>query len=384
MKNSNMKKTALYCATTSLLALSAILISCKKDKKGEEEIKVTWVSLNQSSISLTVGEEFRMRATIEPYNAKNRNVIWSSSDTTIATVRNAGGEVRNEVYVSCVTAMAGSAIITATTEDGGISARCTVHVQQTPIGVILDRKTDTLPVGAIFTLTATVLPDSAITKKVIWTSTNPSVASVDKQGLVNTLAQGTTYIVAKTESGNKSDSCFLQIFEGLGEISFATDSVWIVSNSTITQIWSDVVQATGCEKTTFNGGEGLGPSKPFLADCRLSDRKGNLFSWLMVDQNKEELCPSPWRVPDTSDFRALHIILGGRADIPEHTRDFDTTVVNKYLSIWGGDWIYYWGLPEADSYCGYLLYLYKKDYFVVPMLNNIHKYDGAWLRCVRD
>lgn len=80
---------------------------------------VTGVALNKSSMTLTVGSSERLTATVSPSTATNKKVTWASKNTAVATV-DAGGNV---------TALsAGTAVITATTEDGGKTASCTVTV----------------------------------------------------------------------------------------------------------------------------------------------------------------------------------------------------------------------------------------------------------------
>lgn len=81
-------------------------------------IPVTGVSLNKTSLSLTVGSSERLTATVAPSNADNKNVTWTSSDSTVATVSN-----------GTVTAVkAGTTTITVKTADGGYAAACTVTV----------------------------------------------------------------------------------------------------------------------------------------------------------------------------------------------------------------------------------------------------------------
>ena len=82
--------------------------------------KVASVSLDKTSMTLTVGETQTLTATVAPDNAQDKSVTWSSSDATVATVDQNGK----------VTAVkAGAATITVTTTDGGKTATCTVTVQ---------------------------------------------------------------------------------------------------------------------------------------------------------------------------------------------------------------------------------------------------------------
>ncbi|MBP1967266.1 Ig-like domain-containing protein [Paenibacillus aceris] len=87
-------------------------------------IAVTGITLNQSSFSLTKGDSSVLTATVLPTNAANQAVTWSSSNINVAKV-DANGNI--------TAISSGSAIITATTADGGFTATCsvTVYAQQT-------------------------------------------------------------------------------------------------------------------------------------------------------------------------------------------------------------------------------------------------------------
>ena len=81
-------------------------------------VAVTGVSVSPTSDSITIGEDLTLTATVEPENATNKTVTWSSSEATVATVEDG--------VVTGVSA--GNATITVTTEDGGFTATCDVTV----------------------------------------------------------------------------------------------------------------------------------------------------------------------------------------------------------------------------------------------------------------
>ncbi|MBT2614116.1 Ig domain-containing protein [Bacillus sp. ISL-78] len=84
-------------------------------------ISVIGVTLNQNNLTITKGNTSQLTATVLPSNATNKTVTWNSSNTTIATVNSSG----------LVTAIAaGSAVITATTTDGGFVANCNLTVKE--------------------------------------------------------------------------------------------------------------------------------------------------------------------------------------------------------------------------------------------------------------
>ena len=116
---------------------------------GTYVVPVTGVSLDESSITLDVGGNQTLTATVTPEDATNKKVRWSSDNEAVATVSEDG----------VVTAVAGgTAVITATTHDGLFTATCTVTVNAPDAAPTIT--TDTLPDGKVGeaysqTLTAT-------------------------------------------------------------------------------------------------------------------------------------------------------------------------------------------------------------------------------------
>mgnify|MGYP003373718208 CR=1 FL=1 len=99
-------------------------------------IKATGISLNKSSLNLVKKDSATLIATILPSNVTNKNVIWSSSDTSVATVDNNGK----------VNALKkGTAVISATTADGSYSAKCEVKVSNPKL-----MATGTIGISTIF------------------------------------------------------------------------------------------------------------------------------------------------------------------------------------------------------------------------------------------
>lgn len=120
-----MKKMWKALAVLTAIALfGSAFTACKSDDDGDDDVSVTGVSLDKTTAELEVGGTLTLTATIEPANATNRNVSWSSSDENVATVAN-----------GTVTAKAaGSAVITVKTADGGKEASCTITVKEKASG----------------------------------------------------------------------------------------------------------------------------------------------------------------------------------------------------------------------------------------------------------
>ena len=168
-------------------------------------VSVADVSLNESSATLTVGDTLQLTATVSPSNATNKNVTWSSSNTTYATVSNSG----------LVTAKkAGSATITVTTQDGSFTDTCTLTINSATVavtGVTLNENSLTLTENSSDTLIATVVPSNATNKSVTWTSSNTSVATVSSGGVVTAVSEGSATITVRTADGNRTATCSITV-----------------------------------------------------------------------------------------------------------------------------------------------------------------------------
>ncbi len=120
-----MKKIWKALAVLTAIALfGSAFTACKSDDDGDDDVSVTGVSLDKTSAELEVGGTLTLTKTIEPANATNQNVSWSSSDENVATVAN--GTVTAKT--------AGTAVITVKTADGGKEARCTITVTEKTSG----------------------------------------------------------------------------------------------------------------------------------------------------------------------------------------------------------------------------------------------------------
>lgn len=153
------------------------------------------VSLNQTRLSIGVGANKLLYATVSPSNAVD-TITWSSSNSAIASVSSRGNVEGKS---------AGTVIITAKTSNGH-TASCTVTVTSVvnPTSITVNPTKTTLRVMKYKILSATILPSNATNASIIWTSSNPSVATVDFTGTILGRSSGTTIITAETQNGLKS------------------------------------------------------------------------------------------------------------------------------------------------------------------------------------
>lgn len=160
---------------------------------------VTSVSLDKHECSMKIGETTTLRTSILPNDADNKDLVWRSSNESVATVEN-----------GVVTAHAsGKARVSVTPADGSDHFDdCEITVFQPVIGVNVEPRTLTLKsIGATKQLTADVLPENADNRNVKWSSVNTSVCFVMDNGTVVAVSEGSSVVTATTVDGGFTDFC---------------------------------------------------------------------------------------------------------------------------------------------------------------------------------
>ncbi len=199
------------------------------------------VSLNEESVKLKAGYRYQLTATVTPTSTTNKNVIWASSDESVATVDSNG---------LVTTVAGGTCYITATTVSGGFTAKCLFSVTQDASGVALDYTTRNMYIGQTVTLNATVLPETATNRNVVWSSSNSDVVAVTSAGKLTAISRGTAIITVKTVSGGYTATCAVTVGDKVAVTGLTLDSyaLRIIKGDTAT-ILATITPSNASEKT---------------------------------------------------------------------------------------------------------------------------------------
>jgi hypothetical protein len=118
-----------------------------------------------------------------------------------------------------------------------------------------------------------------------------------------------------------------------GTVAFTAGTTITVVGNGVSQIWSRPVTATGCQKTTFNGGSSV--TQSYNVDCRSNPSySGDLFSFCATFRHAEKLCPPPWRVPSARDFRMLLDAFG----LINGAANQQQLITTKMVGVWAAEW----------------------------------------------
>ena len=158
---------------------------------------VTKLTVTKSA-TVKVKQKVTLKAKITPSSADNKSLAWSSNKKSVAKV-SAKGVVTG--------VKKGTATITVKTKDGSnLSAKCKVTVTQPVTKITLNKTKLTLKVKKTFTLKANVKPSNANNKKVKWSTSKKSVATVSAKGVVKAVKKGTAVIKAVAKDGSKKSA----------------------------------------------------------------------------------------------------------------------------------------------------------------------------------
>ena len=200
-------------------------------------IMVTSISVTPSSLTLKDSESMYLTATVFPENATDKTVKWSSSNTKIATVDNKG-------LVTPV--KTGTVNIKATCGTASTSVRVTV-VETPATEVILDKTSVSLIQSETVSLTATILPENTTSKIIKWNSNNPGVATVDNNGNVTAVSEGTAIITAKC--GNAQGACYVYVKKIAAEKIILNETELTLQVSQTFDLTAEVLPENAVDKT---------------------------------------------------------------------------------------------------------------------------------------
>lgn len=163
-------------------------------------IPVTSISIEEGTLlNKSVLDKFQLSVVFEPSDATDKNIVWSSSNTSVATVDTEGNV---EVLAS------GSAVIKATAHNGK-TASCQIKASNVPVSeIVLDAERLKIQLNENVQLNAEVNED-ATDKTITWSSTNSDVATVDAEGNVVAVGVGTCEI--KATAGSVSSTCIVTV-----------------------------------------------------------------------------------------------------------------------------------------------------------------------------
>lgn len=182
---------------------------------------VTGVRITTTDVKLAIGKSKALTWTVFPEDATDKSVRWTSSNSSVAEVTQAG--IVNAKK-------AGVTVISVTTVDGEYTSTCnfTVYVPVTGVSIVKNAQgvTDfSVAKGESFLLSADVKPSNATNKSVSWVSSNTSIATVNESGQVTGVGKGSANITCTTVDGAYRATCVVKVIQPVESIKLDVSSV---------------------------------------------------------------------------------------------------------------------------------------------------------------
>ncbi|NLB64804.1 MAG: Ig domain-containing protein, partial [Fibrobacter sp.] len=277
-------------------------------------------------VELSEGSNTSLIAMVSPPNASNTAVVWTSADKSIAVVDSQG-------KISAL--KEGETYIKVTTEDGNYSDSCLLVVNTIAVPVEEVQVSDKIMyvrVNEAATITATVLPEFASNKSVVWSSSDETIASITDDGEITAYKEGEVLLIVIAQDGGHADSCTLIVnnefimhnaFVYIPVVNPATGKTWldrnlgasqVATSSTDERAYGDLYQwgrqADGHEKRNSNIAAVLSDSdtpdhdKFIIVNATPNDWRTpqNNALW-QGPEHKNNPCPAGYKVPTQVEWQ---------------------------------------------------------------------------------
>ena len=157
---------------------------------------VSSIVFSQTEIPVIVGRTAQAKVTVQPADATDKGLVWSSSDDTIATVQ--AGRITGKKAGVCI-------VTCASKSNPDVAAEVTVNVSQlvTKVECTTPEGERSLRTGESMQLHWNVLPYDATDKGLSFKSSAPKVATVDSNGIVTAVGRGTATITATAQDASR-------------------------------------------------------------------------------------------------------------------------------------------------------------------------------------
>lgn len=207
-------------------------------------IAATGITLNETEKTMVVNQTYYPYNTITPENASNKNIICTSSDDNIVAVQSTG-------YIKAVSP--GTAILTATTADGGFTSTCKITVVASiPVtGIELGESEIWLKVNGTKQPKRTFIPSNATNQKYSYLSENEAVATVSQYGQIKGISLGTTNIIVATEDGGYTATCTVHVTEDVENVVLDTKEKELIVSDQY-QLSAIVAPSTAMQTITWS------------------------------------------------------------------------------------------------------------------------------------
>lgn len=167
------------------------------------EPTISSIKLSIDNSIINKGSTANIKIKIEPQEADNNKLVWTSSDESVLIVENG--------IIKAISS--GKATVTAKTLDETVSDSIEITVYTPVSNILISKENIEIFTNKTAKLVANILPENADNKNVIWTSTNNNIVTVTEDGKITGIAPGKAEIIVKSANENIQTKCNVTVKE---------------------------------------------------------------------------------------------------------------------------------------------------------------------------
>ena len=268
--------------------------------------KIESLSFAQNNVSIKKGDTTKLIVTVKPTELSNSKLTWTSSDESIVSV---------DIYGNIKGIKPGKAQITVTSSNGK-KAECTVNVIEEEIKleeIILTPSKDKIEKDEMTQIGGVFKPEKATNRELVWTTSDKNIATVDENGVVKGINEGTVTITAKTKDGKVVASTTITINEK------EENKIFGVSDELNTPItWNGSSDLKIFEKTQYTMDGRIAPESSNTYEFKVKNGTGyNLkYNISFVESNPHNI-NMKYKLKKNDEYIIDHYVTTSELNVPE-------------------------------------------------------------------
>ncbi len=172
------------------------------------EKQIEEIKLSIDNPIITKGKTKKLNVEILPEEAKDNEILFSSSNDKIATVDSDG---------NILGIRSGTVTITAKAKENDIKYSIEIQVYTPVEDMQVDVENLTLQIGESFVINPIIFPEDASNKNILFETNDNTIAEVDSTGKISGIKEGNTKVILKTEEGNITREINIYVISKLNE-----------------------------------------------------------------------------------------------------------------------------------------------------------------------
>ena len=193
--------------------------------KESTEIKIEKINASIDNNTINKGESKKIQIEIIPKEAKDQEIVYTSSNNNIATVDSKG---------NILGIKPGTCTITIKAKENNVSTSLNITIYSQVTDMELETDKITIQTGEKFQINPVIYPEDANNKKVIYKSENENIVQINSSGLITAVSEGETKIIVQTEENKITKEMAVKVVEKVEENNIKFDESLTITQNEVT------------------------------------------------------------------------------------------------------------------------------------------------------